>query len=617
MDTSASVRVAAIDQATTPLRQIAKAFKGLDGEAKTSLARIGRAMAETKKQLSLKSAQDDLKKYTYEWKRQQKTVTKGFSSIKLALVGAASGVTAWFTALAGSGDATAKVADKLGLTTDQLQKFRYAADRGGVSQNEFDVSMQRFTRRISEARQGTGVALKAFQGLGITLKNNDGTAKSSSQLFSEVADKLKRVKNGADKVSLAFKFFDSGGVKMLNMMKGGSQDIKALGKELEDMGGILDEKALRGSEGFIDNMCKMQNLIKGFAGAIFGAILPQVSAFVDKMFQWGKANRELVVDKVVTFLKSAGSVLEGFASEISNIIKFIQALLPEMDGATASFLNWAMVGRLVAGVLGGLLALKLANFIKTLLIAAKAAKAFMLAFAVNPAAMLNPLTLITAAIVAIAAGAYLVWRNWDEVKKWFIEFWDNWGDWIITALGPIAWITKAAIALWQNWDEVFQYFKEAWDSFSNGVGEAVTTCKNYWNNFIEALDPAVLLEKGKNLVSSFWDGIKARWQALKTWLFEAVRGLTDWMPDSIKEKLGLNFEATATATTTPTVTPVSLPDSGTNAAQAAAAMQNKSRVDGNIRIEVKAPQGTEIKEVSKNGETDIDLTAGVTVGGYY
>ena len=47
------------------------------------------------------------------------------------------------------------------------------------------------TRRVSEAREGTGEAKKALKETGIALRDSSGKAKTTEQIFFEVADRMK------------------------------------------------------------------------------------------------------------------------------------------------------------------------------------------------------------------------------------------------------------------------------------------------------------------------------------------------------------------------------------------------------------------------------------------
>ena len=110
---------------------------------------------------------------------------KGFDKLKGAInfLSTAGGVAlvgtfgAMATSLNKTADRIGKVSSKLGVSTEALQKLQFSAEQSGVSTETLNMAFQRFTRRIADARQGTGTALKAFQQMGISLQGVGGREK--------------------------------------------------------------------------------------------------------------------------------------------------------------------------------------------------------------------------------------------------------------------------------------------------------------------------------------------------------------------------------------------------------------------------------------------------------
>jgi TP901 family phage tail tape measure protein len=112
----------------------------------------------------------------------------------------------------------------------------------------------------------------------------------------------------------------------------------------------------------------------------------------------------------------------------------------------------------------------------------------------------NPILLI---IAAIAAAAYLIYKNWDKVKHWFGNLWEG-----IKSLFSKAWnfikhlflnytITGQII---RNWDRIRVFFTGLWQR----VRERFT----FFLDFIKGL-PYKMFVAGKNIVTSIWEGIRA------------------------------------------------------------------------------------------------------------
>ena len=213
-------------------------------------------------------------------KKSTDNLKKSFGGLKGAIVGAlgVAGLGAMTKELLNSGDALAKTSAKLGLSTDALQKYRFAAEQSGVQTKTFDMALQRMTRRVAEARQGSGEAKKALEEMGISLADSGGKAKSTETIFGEVADKMQGMESQSDKVRLAFKLFDAEGVSLVNMMQQGSGAIQEMGDELESVGGILNSETLASFEKFNDLTNKIWVALRGAFAKILAGIIPQITS---------------------------------------------------------------------------------------------------------------------------------------------------------------------------------------------------------------------------------------------------------------------------------------------------------------------------------------------------
>ena len=193
----------------------------------------------------------------------------GLKGAVAGLIGGA-GLGALAMDLRQTADQIGKVSARLGVGSADLQKFQFAAMKSGMDVRQFNIALQRFTRRTSEAFIGTGEAKDAIAEFGIQLKDSNGQLRSNSDLLLDVATIMASdLTPQADKVRLAFKLFDSEGVKMLNMLQQGPEAIKGMGRELVALGGVINEETIVASEQLGDRwdmiMAKVKN---AFAPAI-------------------------------------------------------------------------------------------------------------------------------------------------------------------------------------------------------------------------------------------------------------------------------------------------------------------------------------------------------------
>lgn len=115
-------------------------------------------------------------------------------------------------------------ADRLGIGVERLDALGFVAERGGLNIDQFNTALQRMIRRVAEAAQGTGEAQGAIRDLGFDAAAL--AAQSPDEIFLRVADAISKVEDPGERVRLLFKFFDSEGVALAQVMSGGREEIE-------------------------------------------------------------------------------------------------------------------------------------------------------------------------------------------------------------------------------------------------------------------------------------------------------------------------------------------------------------------------------------------------------
>ena len=207
--------------------------------------------------------------------RNLSKVQKGFDKLKgsiVPLIGTV-GIGAMTKSIMASTDALGKASVRLGVASERLQTLRFAAEQSGLQVSTFDMALQRFTRRTAEASNGTGEAKDALKQLGIQLKDGSGNLRSNTDLLMDVADALQKVESPSERVRIAFKLFDSEGVKMVNMLKDGSVNIKELERQFREAGGTISNK-------FTDNVQDVNDKLNVLSKVLTGNLSKSLSGVV-------------------------------------------------------------------------------------------------------------------------------------------------------------------------------------------------------------------------------------------------------------------------------------------------------------------------------------------------
>lgn len=207
------------------------------------------------------------------------SLNKSFLGLKANLAGlvGTAGFGALSKSLVDTADQLGKTSARLGVSTKELQSLRFAAEQSGVATSTFDMALQRFTRRTAEAASGTGVAKDALDELGISIKDADGNLKSNEELLKEVAAAMPEVGSQADRVRIAFKLFDSEGVKMVNMLQGGRDNLETLQKQFESAGGVISDEFVVASEKLNDRLNLLSKTMSGNLSTALSGVVAQLA----------------------------------------------------------------------------------------------------------------------------------------------------------------------------------------------------------------------------------------------------------------------------------------------------------------------------------------------------
>lgn len=171
-------------------------------------------------------------------------------------------------------DQSAKFSDVIGIQTDELQRFRYAAEISGTSIEKLDKALMIMVRRVGEAVGGQGEGIRGIQMLG---KSADEFARMNpAKMFEEVAEAIKKQKTPAEQAALAYFMFGRQGVELLNLLKLGKEELKKLGKEADSTGNVFTRSMAAKAEEAKDAMTRLQWTMRGLGQTLVMEIIPYI-----------------------------------------------------------------------------------------------------------------------------------------------------------------------------------------------------------------------------------------------------------------------------------------------------------------------------------------------------
>ena len=163
-------------------------------------------------------------------------------------------------------DAQAKFADRIGISIQALAGLQMAAELTGVANSQLNLGLQRMTRRVAEAAQGTGEAVKALAELGLSARELNSL--TVDQQFNKIAGAMNQVKGQSDRVRLAMKLFDSEGVALVNTLKLGEKGLNDIAEETKRFGNAISRVDAAKIEAVHDEFTRMGAALDGLGNEI-------------------------------------------------------------------------------------------------------------------------------------------------------------------------------------------------------------------------------------------------------------------------------------------------------------------------------------------------------------
>ena len=168
-----------------------------------------------------------------------------------------------------------------GMSVEKLQAYSYAADLVDVSLETVTGSMAKNIKSMSNASQGSAKFAEAYDKLGVSVTNADGTLRDSETVYWEAIDALKGVSNETERDALAMQLFGKSAQDLNPLIEQGSAGIAALTEEAKRMGAVLSEESIAKLGQFDDSV---QRLKQGSLAAkrVMGTVLlPQLQTLAD------------------------------------------------------------------------------------------------------------------------------------------------------------------------------------------------------------------------------------------------------------------------------------------------------------------------------------------------
>ena len=210
-----------------------------------------------------------------------RSAVKNFASgMGGAITGALSvaGLVAFGKAAIDSADQVADGSKRIGVSAEQYQKLRYAAEQSGAGIEAIEAGFKKMSSTVTDANSGNKTAIDTINSLGVSMDELKG--KSPEEIFAIMADALGQVSDKTQQAALAQDIFGKSGMQLIPLLG----TYKELGDEISSAGGIMSNEAVAAADAFNDSMNKLSTTLKaGFVNSGFVEYLSKIAEEINAL----------------------------------------------------------------------------------------------------------------------------------------------------------------------------------------------------------------------------------------------------------------------------------------------------------------------------------------------
>lgn len=249
---------------------------------------------------------------------------KAVAALATAALGAATAVGGMTVKAAYAADDINTLAKQTGLSTEAIQKFKYASEQIDVPLETLTKSMAKNIKSMKGVQDGTKLSVDAYKTLGIEVLNADGSLRDGQTVYSEVIGALSKMKNETERDALAMQILGKSAQDLNPLILGGADSLKKLGDEAQAAGLILGQESL-------DNLNKLSDAMDTFKATASGSGNLFATAFAGPMAEGINTITGYMTELSVAFNDGGyAAVSDKLGKIIADIIAKINEVLPKI-----------------------------------------------------------------------------------------------------------------------------------------------------------------------------------------------------------------------------------------------------------------------------------------------
>lgn len=229
-----------------------------------------------------------------EMQKMERSAVRMAATLSATLVAAGGALAVLAKQSIDAADEMGELAEKVGMSTERLSAYNYIAKMSGADTELMSSSIKKLNVNMVEAANGQGAAKKAFEELGIELRDANGNLKDNDTILVQVAERMSKMEDGAAKTALAVAIFGKAGADLIPMLNQGARGFADLTDEAKRMGLIISTDAAKAAGELNDSIDRLTLATRGLGNAVMQSTLPALNAIAKSLVEENSLLRDSI-----------------------------------------------------------------------------------------------------------------------------------------------------------------------------------------------------------------------------------------------------------------------------------------------------------------------------------
>lgn len=301
-----------------------------------------------------------------------------------------------------------------GISTEELQKYKYSADLLDVSVETIAKSQTKMKKSMLSAQQGSSTMADAFAKLGVSIEDSNGNLRSQDEVFAESIKALGEMANETERDALAMQIFGKSATELNPLIEDNGETFQRVADIFASNGlEVVDQETIDNANRFQDAL----DTIKATGMVTLSTIGMQLAGYLAPAME----KVAEVLGKVMGWLSQLDPQVLTIIGIIAGVIAVLSPLLIVVGKIAFAISSIMSLASTLAPIIAGL------------------------------GTTILPIIGIIAGVIAVGV---LLYKNWDtikakalEVKDWVVEKFTALRDGITTAFNNIK---NTVTTTWNN-----------------------------------------------------------------------------------------------------------------------------------------------------------------------